>query len=645
MKERMGRELHWRLRSQGLSVPNWTFKQRVQAGNWLLDCAYHTDFFERGKRGLPQIRAEHRAAVDQLREDLILVDPVYMPLLTPPARWTRWVKEYPDRLSAAFVRDWHPQTRAAITEAFKDPDWEHAKGVSALECVPFKINTRLLDLVNRFAVELMGHTKAEERERDDTTVRTDFSVATWIGEKTFYLGYSCDSRGRIYANSHFNYGREDHVRALIKFANGARLGSDGMSWLEIHCANCEGSTDKKSWRERIQWTGDHRYDIQRIAQDPVGTFDLWRKADKPLRYVAACMELTEAWDDPDHFRTTLPIAFDGSCNGIQHLALISRDRDAAERVNLVDCDTPRDVYTQIALRVKKAVEVDSGQYAADWRKRFDAIDGRQFFKSLRKAVKATIAEHATFWTYHLDALDPKQRRKLLKPPVMTYAYSVTEAGATRQIADKYRDLRQNSWPDEGGFRYLAKKTLEACEQLLNGPTAVMEYIRKLTVHCTEEGRFLEWFSPTNFPVSNRYQISNYETIKVYHTVDDLIIRHRIPNGVTGELDADDALNGSAPNFVHSLDASHLIRAVNAAVAEDIVDVVTVHDCFSCLAPHARRFNQIIRTQLAQMYLCYDGLSRLRDQNVSDLSNPDFLPVPAYGTLDPLEVQLAEYCWA
>jgi DNA-dependent RNA polymerase len=69
------------------------------------------------------------------------------------------------------------------------------------------------------------------------------------------------------------------------------------------------------------------------------------------------------------------------------LALISRDRDAGERVNLVDCDRPRDVYGEIALRVKMAIEVDANKYAADWRKRFDAIEGRQLLKSLRKAVK------------------------------------------------------------------------------------------------------------------------------------------------------------------------------------------------------------------------------------------------------------------
>jgi DNA-directed RNA polymerase len=310
LKKRMGEELAARLDTE------WTSIQCVQAGHWLLECAYCLDFFDRDERGLPKIADEHRTAVDQLREDLIWLDPVYMPHLEPPPDWTGWWKEYPDRLRATFVRDWRPETRAAITGAFKDPGWEHAKGVNALKRVPLKINTPMLDVIAEFAVEIMGHSD-DKRKADDRTVANDLSVAKWVGQRTFYLDYNCDKRGRVYAIQHFNYGREDHVRSLFKFANGMPLGSDGTTWLEIHCANCEGSTDKEPWSERIKWVGENRGNIQRIAQDPFGTFDIWKEADKPFCFVAACMELAAAWADPANFVTTLPVAFDGTCNGLQ----------------------------------------------------------------------------------------------------------------------------------------------------------------------------------------------------------------------------------------------------------------------------------------------------------------------------------------
>jgi hypothetical protein len=77
------------------------------------------------------------------------------------------------------------------------------------------------------------------------------------------------------------------------------------------------------------------------------------------------------------------------------------------------------------------------------------------------------------------------------------------------------------------------------------------------------------------------------------------------------------LSAAAPNFVHSLDAAHLIKVVNAAVSEGIMDILTVHDCFYCLAPQATRLHEIILEQLADMYRASDPLADLRARNVSD----------------------------
>jgi len=60
-----------------------------------------------------------------------------------------------------------------------------------------------------------------------------------------------------------------------------------------------------------------------------------------------------------------------------------------------------------------------------------------------------------------------------------------------------------------------------------------------------------------------------------------------------------------------------------------------------LAPHAQRFGQIIRHQFAALYYVGDPLSALRAANVAD---PNLLPLPPLGNLDPLDVQNAEYAF-
>jgi Autographiviridae RNA polymerase len=212
----------------------------------------------------------------------------------------------------------------------------------------------------------MGHdpeTEADQYGKDGRLVKYDLSIAKdYIGKK-FHLDYSCDFRGRFNANQHLNYARQDYVRSMFRFANGARVSPPDMSWLEIHCANCEGSTDKETWNVRTDWVATHRDDIRRIAAKPMDTFDMWREADKPFAYVAACLELVDAWDKPK-FETHLPIAFDGSCNGIQHLALLCRDELAGILKTTPEANIPCD-WTFTA-RLQSGSFSSLGQIVTPW---------------------------------------------------------------------------------------------------------------------------------------------------------------------------------------------------------------------------------------------------------------------------------------
>src|SRR5262249_46972653 len=74
-----------------------------------------------------------------------------------------------------------------------------------------------------------------------------------------------------------------------------------------------------------------------------------------------------------------------------------------------DDETPRDVYKHVIDRAKELIKVDNNCHAAWWRER-------------------------------LPLLDEKQQRKLLKHPIMTFAYNVTENGAQPQVPDTYPPL-------------------------------------------------------------------------------------------------------------------------------------------------------------------------------------------------------------
>jgi DNA-directed RNA polymerase len=290
-------------------------------------------------------------------------------------------------------------------------------------------------------------------------VNTDIDTANFLSSGPFWLSYHCDWRGRLIPNQHFNFVREDHVRAMFRFANGVPIDDEGRYWLKVHAANSHDETDKDWFSDRVAWADKNRDLIKRVAADPVATFQEWRDVDKPFAFVAACRELV-ASDDPN-FITHLPISFDGRANGIAHLALIAKDRAAAEMVNLLESDERHDIYSEVARLLR-----DLG-------------------------LPACFSE-----------LSDKKLRALVKRPVMTYGYSVTERGMSEQIYEIYVELRGGP-PPKGASLLLAKQIEAVLVDLLPGPARFREWIRAIAQSRTAEGRFLQWRSPTDFPVINR----------------------------------------------------------------------------------------------------------------------------------------------
>ena len=507
LKRQIADELYHLLRDT-LPKP-WGAKEHIQAGHWLLEQAMALDVFGYDEDGFRCLSDGGQSHVAQLREDLIAAAPAYAPRLLPPAPWTGWEKSS-DGFRATFVRDWHPETKKAINVAFLNPLFEHAQAVNALASVPLRIDPLMLELVDQFAVDVMGN-KDHQRIADRFTVAADVEDARWIDDRVFWCDYNCCFRGRINALGHFNFTRADHVRSLFRFTSGMKLGEGGTYWLEVHCANCEGSTDKDSRAKRIKWVDDNREDIKAIASAPFNTFHKWKDAGKPFAYVAACRELAAAWEDPENFETRLPIGFDGSANGLQHLSLLVRDLETAVMVNLLldpNDDSPRDVYDRLITKAIELIEDDD-------------------------------CDHAHWWREQFRNLEPPQRRKLLKQPIMTFAYSVTAAGATLQIAKIFKSLRQNEEPPKGAFGYLARKVLHACKEELPGPKGVMDYLCKVAEHCTDQGHFMEWTSPSGFPVSNRYQKPNMIMVNCLRG-SVRVAQHKVADGVTDEINRGEA---------------------------------------------------------------------------------------------------------
>src|SRR5262245_16429968 len=157
---------------------------------------------------------------------------------------------------------------------------------------------------------------------------------------------------------------------------------------------------------------------------------------------------------------------------------------------------------------------------------------------------------------------------------MTYAYSATQGGMRDQIKEVCKDLHLDPWPydekrDEGardGCSYLAGKIIEACRELLSEPTRVMEYIQCLAQHRMSRGLFLNWTTPSGFPVLNRYhKRKEPETFNLITY--GIRVRHDISVDFEKSIWETKAINAAAANFVHSMDAAHLVKVINACCTQ------------------------------------------------------------------------------
>ena len=550
---------------------DWTNRECVLMGDYLWAALAQMPCFDEDTDGYPCLHAEHKEAMERFAEEHVFDRPLYRPKLTEPPAWAAWRVECPGDIGATFAQTKDPMTAERIEAAFNDgeiandpligdtivipPSIEpHARAVSAIQSVPFKINADMLPLVQQFADDECG---------------LDIRMARrLVNEPRFWNRVRCDRRGRLIQMCHFNYTRSDPVRSLFLFAHGKPIGSS-VYWLEIACANAH--CEKGTWLDRHQWFAKERAMIEAVAAHPELIWTRYinergkPKAKEPFQFAAACMEFVAADRGGPDYVTHLPVFLDASSNGLQHLAMMWRDVKLAQEVNLntgasvLHGPEIRDIYETAAFKVKELIEVNHDT-------------------------------PSRFWLTHADAL-----RDLIKQPVMTLPYGVGDWGMLDQIVNGCKDKGIEA-PWEAMER-LREHIQTAIKEHLSGALKAMEYIKGIAKHCLDHGTYLQWITPSGFPVENRYRESRAPSVRMPFSGRE----HKIADGYTDKPKKRKINDSAAANFVHSYDAAHLARSVNEANARGITNIMTIHDCYGCLAPDVTEFALIRRKQLVDMY--------------------------------------------
>lgn len=598
------------------------------------------------KRTYLVLTPDTQKAVDEMHGRCSLLSPVHLPMVVPPKPWTgvfnggylrrrlplvktdnhnfleelRHV-EMPavyDAVNALQATAWriNPGVLAVMKQA-----WEGGGGLGELpprENLP--LPAKPVDIATNDEARKKWRRKAAEvYEENARLVSKRLSVIRKLqiaerfkAEPALYFPHVLDWRGRVYpVSSDVTPQADDAGRALLTFAEGKPLGETGAWWLAVHIANCFG-VDKVSFGERVAWVEQNSDKLLDSAMFPLDGMRFWCTADKPWQALAACFEWAGFAMQGKEYVSRLPVAVDGSCNGLQNFSAMMLDEVGGAATNLVPSDTPQDIYQRVADEVKLRVYAD-----------------------MQGGDNVTMAK---VWLGKID-------RALVKRPVMTLPYGATRYGMRDQLFAEAKKLGLDLGPEPfDACIYLSNVVYHAIGTVVVAARQAMDWLQEAARVVAKNGLPVRWTAPQGFVVLQDYRVQRGRQVRVTLGGRPALLTLNVD---TDRVDSRRQALGISPNFVHSCDAAHLMHTVVLCVGEGIKSFGMIHDSYATVAADAEALSRLLRQAFVEQY-SGDVLGKFRAELIEQLP-PELveeLPeMPERGALDISCVLGSDYFFA
>lgn len=572
-------EYHW---------DNWGSINRAKLGGWLLDCVMKaTGWFERHM--VSNGKTQRMTVVvpsllfsmlkEDLMKDALLFAPMAWPMLVPPRDWSP-IKAGGYLLNE--VMHGHEMVRrgdptliqgntpllflnklqktaytlnefiVGVAEELMERQYKVGKFLPIIELPlpnkPWDIadNEEARHEYRRQAAEAMNQNAASFK-RSCRTRMTMETVKIFKEKDKFFLPWSFDYRGRTYPIPAFLTPQDtDFGKSLLKFAEPSFMTEEAEGWLAFQVATTYG-LDKATMQERQDWVAANHDLISRVATAPLVHLSEWEAADEPWQFLAACEEYNACVIECSRSWTNLPVAVDATCSGLQILAGLARDWSTAKLVNVFPSEQPQDAYKVVAEHAKPKLPS------------------------------------------HLAAL---LDRKVTKRTVMTIPYNATQHSNRAYIREALKEKGAEFTPDE--LTLIVNAVREAMYEVVPGPMRVMDWIKKEVGAAFKRGADrLVWQTPSGFVVEQNRRKYKHKRVELEILGTCKIKLQDYPEGpdVLGHK------SSTAPNLIHSLDASILHRAFLKFDAPFTV----IHDSVLCRATDMGTLNRVVRETYCEIF--------------------------------------------
>ncbi|KAI8534259.1 hypothetical protein RHMOL_Rhmol10G0076100 [Rhododendron molle] len=491
----------------------------------------------------------------------------YIPMLVPPVKWTGYDKGGHLFLPSYVMRTHGArQQREAIRRTPREQLQPVFEALDTLGRTKWRVNKRVLGVVDK--IWASGGHLADLVDRNDIPLPDKPDTE----DESLLMKWKWKVRS-------------------VKKENGERHSQrcDLELKLAIHLANLfAGGVDKLSLEGRVAFTENHLDEIFDSADRPLEGKRWWLKAEDPFQFLAVCINLSEALrsSSPEATISHIPVHQDGSCNGLQHYAALGRDKLGAGAVNLIAGEKPADVYSGIAARVLDIMRTDAQK------------DPAVFPDALRARIL-------------MNQVD----RKLVKQTVMTSVYGVTYIGARDQI--KRRLKERNAIQDDnelfGAACYAAKITLTALGEMFQAARGIMSWLGDCAKIIASENQPVEWTTPLGLPVVQPYRKRGRHLASVKTSLQILTLQRETEKAIFLpilfstlcyliyiSIMVKRQRTAFPPNFVHSLDGSHMMMTAVACKKAGL-NFAGVHDSYWTHACDVEEMNRILREKFVELY--------------------------------------------
>jgi len=601
----------------------WGKANRVKLGGWLLDCVCSaSNWFMRDIRR--DGRKTHQYVVPtpeflEIKDEVVhtaeLFSPMTWPMLIPPNDWSITT---PGGYLLNEVMRGHDMVRRGDPSLIQGET--PIKFLNKIQKVAYRINPFIVEVAEelerrqievgkfvpiielplppkpvdiaenkesrkdyrRRAAEVMN-INAQAFQRSCRTRMTMNAVKVFKDRDRFYIPWSFDYRGRAYPIPAFLTPQDtDFGKSLLKFYDEAYVDEYACDWLAFQVATTYG-LDKAPMAERLAWTLENHQLITIIATDPLGNLHEWEGVDEPWQFLAACEEYYHCVIACDRSHTSLMVATDATCSGLQILAGLARDASTARLVNVLPADKPQDAYKVVA-------------------------------------ETATPNCPASIRSY-LD-------RKVVKRVVMTVPYNAKPYSNRGYIRDALKEKGVEIEKDD--LTATVKAVRDAMNVVVPGPMSVMTWIESEVAEAIKGGATeLTWTTPSGFVVTQRLMKPEIQRIEL-----QLLgtCNLRVAVGESDKVDLLHHKNATAPNLIHSLDASLL----HLSALRFDAPIALIHDSVLCRATDMSTLSTLVRETYMHLFAEHDYLNDFASQIGAETAPP------IVGDLEPESVIESTY---